>query len=362
MISGASLLITTLAVEYLFFRYILLASDLPQPVFINQVIKYRPLQSGVYRVGDEIAAPFHINQQGWNSAHLNYQVASQDVETVVVIGDSYVDALQVDYKSSFAEVLENRLITQNLNDEEPRKQIKVYRMGISGAPLSQYYHLLRKEAKLYQPKLVIISLIHNDFTESFTFTPGMYSSSFLKIKRELDQFQLIEPTTYQRMWYTSLRESATWRYLAFRKGLRFALLRRVVFGEEDKIKVGEEDTGSLSHETHEVTNFLFAEIKKLADAEGIKLLFIIDGDRQRIYGVTGREKDQRSIAAINQMASDLAKANKIPFLDLTQVFEEDYRRNRKAFNSQVDYHWNEYGHRLVGETIAEKLNSYGSFE
>ena len=73
--------------ELVVFRLIFLPSDVPHNAFIEGVIRYVPEQSGIWRVKDEIHAPFAINRQGWNSAHAEYRRArTPGVGRIVIIG------------------------------------------------------------------------------------------------------------------------------------------------------------------------------------------------------------------------------------------------------------------------------------
>ena len=93
--------------EFFIFRYVLIAADLPRLAENNGgVLKYEPNQVGTYRIKSEIYAAFNINDSGWNSSYSHYDVPiNYDKTRIAVIGDSYVEALQVDYRRSFPEVL-----------------------------------------------------------------------------------------------------------------------------------------------------------------------------------------------------------------------------------------------------------------
>ena len=45
-----------------------------------------------------------------------------------------------------------------------------------------------------------------------------------------------------------------------------------------------------------------------------------------------------------------ARAEDVPFLDLTPIFRDEFQSG-KNFNFELDGHWNQLGHRLVAETI-----------
>src|SRR5215510_341642 len=90
--------------ELVVFRFVLLASDVPANAFVDGLVRYAPSQAGIWRVRNEIAAPYAINAQGWNSGAGDYRIArTPGVRRIAVIGDSYVEAMQVAHDRSLAE-------------------------------------------------------------------------------------------------------------------------------------------------------------------------------------------------------------------------------------------------------------------
>ena len=46
-------------------------------------------------------------------------------------------------------------------------------------------------------------------------------------------------------------------------------------------------------------------------------------------------------------------------LDLHPIFQKDWNINRKKFNFEYDFHWNEYGHRLAADALHELVIKMG---
>ncbi len=53
----------------------------------------------------------------------------------------------------------------------------------------------------------------------------------------------------------------------------------------------------------------------------------------------------------------LCKKYNFEFLDLTIPMERDYNLNGIHFGLRYDWHWNEYGHKLVCEQVLEILKN-----
>jgi hypothetical protein len=87
-----SVLLVLVICEFVAFRFIFLPSDVPRNIFKDGLIRYAPEQSGVWRVHDEISAPYAINREGWNSSHGEYRPErTPGLRRIVIIGDSYVE-------------------------------------------------------------------------------------------------------------------------------------------------------------------------------------------------------------------------------------------------------------------------------
>jgi len=60
------------------------------------------------------------------------------------------------------------------------------------------------------------------------------------------------------------------------------------------------------------------------------------------------------------MMQEVAQEAGVDFLDLHEVFDEDYRRNRRTFNFASDYHWNEYAHELAAQAVYRHIAASGT--
>lgn len=362
-----TLLVTALLLEFVVFRYVLPASDIPRNDFANGVVKYLPHQSGTYRVRKEIEAPYRINANGWNSGHSRYPVETrEDVQRIAIIGDSYIEAFQVPVDRSAGEILEATLGKENH---------EVFRFGISGAPLSQYLHMLEREVLGYDPQVVIIVLVHNDFDESYRFKAGRYTSSFLKLEIKDDEVtKEIPPEPYQETWVDLLRMTATVRYLYYRWGVTPETIKRGIARlmsqsdaqgseqEQFQANINVSDVLSEQDKTRLVVGHIFNRLRELSRLHDTKLLIVMDGDRQGIYRDSDKvnKSHDTGVLVLNRMVQQAAERRGIPFLDLQAVFSRDFEATRHRFDFDGDNHWNEHGHQVVARALAEALRAMSS--
>jgi len=355
LLVAASLLLLFLVFELVVFRFVLPATELPRLAFEDGVIKYQPGQTGHYRKRNDIDAVFRINAQGWNSGHAAYsREKPEGVLRIAVVGDSYVEALQVDFDESLAEQLEARL----------GQGVEVYRFGIGGAPMSQYLHLLRKEVLPHEPDAVVFLLIHNDFDESHQFKPGVYTSAFLKLDIGEDgQVREIAPERFKEPWYSFIRYNcATWRFLAYRYDVRFGMLRRMILGKKknNQANIDVDAVERVMAKNRQATRYVLQQASELCEARGVRFFVIMDAVRNLIY--TGSEDlfdYDKGALRLNSMAGEVAAELGVPFLDMHPAFAADYAANQKPFNEHSDHHWNEYGHGLAAELLEGQLREGG---
>lgn len=349
-----SLGILLLFFEGVVFRYVLIASDIPQNEFVEGIIKYKPSQEGIYRVTDQIHARYRINLQGWNSGHQMYSEAkSPGVYRIAVIGDSYVEALQVDYDHSVAE---------NLEEELGSAHYEVYRFAISGAPLSQYLHIFRQEVLDYHPDLVLFVLVHNDFKQSYQLLMGRYTPSFLRLRIQAgEDVKEIPPRPYRKPWYAWLRGTASYRYLFDRQRLNLGAIKRLLLKTESPLVYQANiDVSSLDEQmtyTTIATEYVFRQVREISMESQMQVLIVMDGDRGSIY--KGLSFESGKVYPLHVMAAELARKYELPFLDLHDSFKEAFQRQHRSFNFHQDLHWNEYGHKIAAQSIAQSVRGLG---
>lgn len=359
----ASLLVLLLVSE-LCFRFVISAPDIPAPAFQGGVLRHQPGQRGVYWSApfglkggqEEVRASFAINAQGWNSARPDYPQKRQAGQRIAVVGDSYVEALQVPPDQSIAEDLERELGAGT----------EVFRYGMSGAPLSQYLHMARNAALPAKPDVLVVLLVHNDFDESWRDAPGMYTASFLRLRLgQNGSVEEIPPAPYRQSLTSRLRNlSATWRYLAYGRQMRFEALRRIFLPQEQPARhqANIDISGLAGREAldRRAAGYLFGRLAAESAQAGAKLLLVMDGVRAPIEAGSPEAQDYGSGALrLNRLAAEEAARLGVPFLDLHPVFAKDFRAQHRPFAFKTDGHWNAHAHALAARAVALRLRELG---
>ena len=219
---AGSFAICLLVAEFVVFKFLLVPDDVIPNVTINDVVRYEPNTRAVIRNPDGSEHLVTINADGWNSTKPVYKVERKPgVFRIAVVGDSYVQAAAVDVGDGFGELVEREFNKRGLPSE-------VYRFGIDGAPLSQYVHMIRQEVLRYQPDLILVQLIHNDFDESYRHLRGRYTSSYLKVGTNADgKIVELPPQPFEPGIADFMRQFRTFRYVYYETGLHEKVRRWV---------------------------------------------------------------------------------------------------------------------------------------
>ncbi|MFP4477107.1 MAG: alginate O-acetyltransferase AlgX-related protein [Desulfatibacillaceae bacterium] len=357
LLMAGSLCLFLVFLEAVAFRFLFPASDIPAYTSVDGVVRREAGAIGVYRVRNEIAARYATNAQGWNSRHREYHAAKRPGEfRIAVVGDSFVEALQVDYGKSFAEGVE---------DMPWDRPVSVYRFGVGGAPMSQYVQVARNELSKYAPDVVVVLMIHNDFRESWRPRPGAVWDSFLTYRYEDGGLVERQPAALRSSAWEFVRHSATWRYLARRWQVDFQEMARKLLGPGEALAwrgagryaANIEAAGILSDVPlhRQCVRHTLAELDRACRNMGSRLLVVMDADRTSIYhGNEARSREAGPLVLNRIMAGETARAG-IPLLDLHEPFAREYADRGRPFNFDCDGHWNAYAHGFVARLVADFL-------
>jgi hypothetical protein len=285
---------------------------------------------------------WRINNDGWNSPIDYTPEKTPGVKRIAIIGDSYIEAWQVDAEKSYPSLLRDSL----------GAKYQVYSFGVSQSPMSQYVYVSRYVEKKYSPDIYIFNLVHNDFHESIN---GMaYIPMYMTVKLNKDStFTEVQPVEPERT-YTKvpggeiLRHSSFLRYLYYNLNLMERFKARKAAAKEFEMNVAVNDILDKKDSLAAVTAYLMRTIKR--DLGNKEVIFVMDAPRQSIYS---GDLAHAKVAWLNHMVDSLCKQENFPFIDLTPYMDADFKKNGKHFESKYDNHWDYYGHQFVASVVYE---------
>jgi len=337
LLSGLAIFAVITGLLELSFRTFLPASEVPYYFFDKQenIIRFDTgrLQDGLYTFGNgaEIRGRWHVNANGWLSER---DYAPQTTKPVIaVIGDSYVESLQVNYRNSMMSVLEKKL----------GGSYEVYSFGMSGANLSQYLLMSRYVKRNFKPEIMVFNLIEDDILGSLMAKgnkPGYlyFSIGFEGVKE-------VNLPYHASDLKSSFRKSALLRYLVLNKG---------ILGDAASVSATPQSkrsplSGDESAKAREIVDYTFARIREVNPAGTVFL--VLDAPRSEIYR---GESNERHLA-FRMILSEFSSKYGFHLVDLLPVMSKLYSGNRQKFNFEINAHWNDYGHEVVADQIYQSV-------
>ncbi len=348
LISFISLIVLAVILEIVL-RTFVPVTDWPVGEFDPGVGLHRkPNQTGTWVLGatGEVQGHYRFNNVGWNSIHDYSNSKPDSTLRIAVIGDSFIEALQVDVDESYPILLE-RALQANLPCAA-YNQIEVYNFGFSGAPLSQYLNIMRYVAKEYRPDVYIINIYPvNDLDESLAdYTPDAYVYFMTYRRNAQGGFEEVPPSPVTPSKLRRLMmNSALVRYVYGNLQIS-ALYTRLVRAESPIL--------DLEGQLTALVRYIFGEYQRIAQENGSRLLLVMDADRYTIYGDAA---PSQRIALGSHITTQVSQQVGIDLIDLTDTFTQDFQEHGKRFEFSIDDHWNERGHALTSQVVTDWVSN-----
>ena len=252
---------------------------------------------------------------------------------VAVIGDSYVEAIQVAFKDTFHQKI-------NSISNHP-----VYNFAISGSPLSQYEAYFKEVCIRYDVQKLIIAIISNDFSQSLE--EKKIRDGFFHY--DDDYAYKLKATPYKLSLIRKIANSSNIiRYIYFNLGYaeEIIVLLNNFFDFNKSYKTIEETKSLATNDDlyHKIAIDIFLNnISKYCLTEQ-DILFVVDGSRPELYN---NQKNWH----ISEYFIEEARNKKFNVINMYDYFKKDYVLNKKLFEFNYDKHWNQYGHDTVFNAI-----------
>ncbi len=302
------------------------------------------------------------NAQGFNDKDYSFHKASNTFR-IVVLGDSYVEALQVPMERSFHKVLE-----RSLNQRIKNKNFEVISFGASGNGPRKNLQCLEKLGMKYGPDLVIMMFLEgNDVRDDNVALQVLH-------RRQKDKLEKLSPTLYRPTLYQPggqvphlLRYSRLFGFLA-QSSLNLKYKRqRKELTPEDQIPLDQfiystqydqiwkrawQNTLSYVRQAEELvvsgkSDFILVEIDEV--------FRLIDHGEIPIFDNPAMKKYSWDFDRPRKIIKEFCRDNQIRLLDLEPFFADENSRSKTPLHYAYDGHWNEKGHELAAETIFNYL-------
>jgi lysophospholipase L1-like esterase len=281
---------------------------------------------------DIFGVPIEINSHGLRDVERSWEKAEGEYR-ILGLGDSFTYGSLLELEKTYLKQLESIL-------KKEGKKVDVINAGVIGYNLFQSLTYLRERGVKYQPDLVIYFFWLDDVSspQSSEDIKKMYSSLL-----ESREFQDIQPSklylvNFLKNTLTILNSKI--RFLTEAKWLRDIENRKNNFGSNIKIVTGEYDFEPFKKQLFELRDF--------TKNNNAHLLVVLIPDAVQLKNPSWQK--------INQILQEICFTNKIPFLNITPIFEKESDFN-SLYNFPVDAHTTAKGARIIAETVHEKIYS-----
>ena len=341
-----------------------------------------------------IQRSMHWNMMGARKRQVNnvgfisdqtYEVSNQagaSKPLIAIIGDSYIEAMQVNY----ANTTEAHLL-KTCSD-----QARVYSFGAQFAPLSQYLSWVRYVGATFAPQAMVVNIVGNDFDESLlshqmatgAAVPGMQFFDFSSQPPQL----VVVPFKSESLITRALRHSALAQYLVrnvgvvnlwkdyrqqwlapstngaaiVKEGIQQAQSSLTASVQEQEVHDSQSefvgnakrayDEQKLQLSKKAVDEFL-KRLPALANLPSKSIVLSVDAERPQIYTAQGRQDLDSFFSVMRNYFITQARVQGFQVVDLRPAMIAQYDRTGERFEFADDNHWNATGHQLLANQLLQ---------
>ena len=279
----------------------------------------------------------------------------EGVFRVLVLGDSFMEALQVPFEESFPSLVEHEL------SQGTGRRVEVVNASVSGWGTDDELTYLTRYGMQWKPDLILVVMtLHNDISDNLR-------EQFHTIRNG----QLVEqpPPKDSLLRYELLRAKA---YLSA-KSHAYRLLMRARRAREVREEARQLDSHvvALFRSTAdaqisrglELTGLLLERMQSLAASERSRLVLVMlpvalqlsDQEfaefARSVPRSSGKLENDRPQRLMTRVGDRLGVA----VIDLLPGFRDWTMRGARSLYLERDGHWNERGHRLAADLVAREL-------
>ncbi len=326
---------TFVAIAEVCFRLFIPASVDPIPYYdeATQLYRYRNRDSGVFRRGrlSQVQVPWEVNDLGCVSGE-DYGAGDYgDFHRVLLIGDSFIEGLHVEWRDHVA---------SQLQELDPLSKTKVFAFGFSARPFSEHPAVARAANRL-SPQTIMCFLTYGDIYISLTQFRRQARSHQLSIDKHAIT-EVAPDTTVSHVGAVRkfARQSALLRYLVWGRG--YLPFRQ---------PVETRDLSAFDDSLQLVCDYVVGHL--VEENPNANIVFVVDANQ---HGIQSSPREcPPSLGAVSKLRIAAEGHNQVYICDLNEYFYSHFMATGKPFSYSGAGHWNQYAHRLAAEYVHQFL-------
>jgi len=322
-----------------------------------------------------------INSDGLRDRH--YEINKpENTYRIVVLGDSFSEAIQLDADKTFWSEIERRLPNCGAL---AGKKIEVINFGVGDYGTAQAYMTLKHQALKYQPDLVLLAIFTgNDLVNnSQALSPGDRLSPFWQEingqwQMNMDfkdsetyqrrdswarrfVFSLINHSRLLQVLNEAKRVMVTQQPLTTQKSDQTDIIPALDFD----VNLYQEPANAEWQQAWAATESLIAEINQVSEANQAEFIAITLSNPPQVYPDRQIREKLAQLGAENlfypdQRLAQFGQNQGIEVITLAPIFQQQADQTTTYWHGFENTilgigHWNEKGHQLAGEIIGDRL-------
>lgn len=285
-------------------------------------------------------------------------IKGKGIKRVIVLGDSFTWGWGVEQEEIFCEVAEREM-----------ENTEFINLGQNAYGTAQELLILKKHGLKFAPDLIVVAFYNNDLYENYGVNKSVRIPYFSLEDGKLKLTHRPQPQSTTEKIKTKLKNHFLLYHLV---NHRLALLKmqRKKYVEKQRKKYAERYGISgyfFKDDSEEIINawsITEALLKEINDLSNKRLLIMYIPTRLQVEDDTYQEALKLSnidggeidLLRPNKLLSRISDRHGISFLDLTQYFREEYKKNVSIY-FEHDGHMTKEGHRLAGKKLREKIEA-----
>ena len=352
-------------------------------------VRFIPSKSGLNQ-DSCYRAHVRVNDQGWRSRMVSPDKPA-DVYRVLVLGDSFMAALQVDEQWMFARALE-----REVNARNPGRQVEVVNFAVPSWGTDQEYLALREQGRALKPDLVVLAFYGQNDVSDNAKAINSTASSYPKPYFALKDGQLVgprfkDPTPAIIRWsrqlaghfrlYPLVRDALVEVPFTHTLLYRLGIVGIVPSASADQASPADGSWGwpdrwkrqtgvyaqDYSREWIEAWALTEALVEASADeahTNGADLLLVQIADPLTVMPPEvgrrgfGERWDSFDLEKPGRLLRSITEKRRIEYVSLVPTFRERIGDSEEAFAKYYlpcDGHWTPAGHQLAAEAVASAV-------
>jgi hypothetical protein len=323
----------------------------------------------------EFVVPIRINRQGLRDVEHGYEKPS-GVYRVLLLGDSFVEAMHVPLEATIGRQLEQRV-----NDAGGGRRIEVVAAGVSGYGTAGELLYFRRDGKRYHPDLVVLAFYPGNDVKNNSASLEDALRPVYATDGDIERVVGLQKSEHAHGWRALLVRSKAYQFLRqlllvrqpqLAHGLaRLGLLRKDAIRQTPLRNGVPVDFGVYAatvdapwQDAWQHTFRLLQDLRREAENVGAGFAIVIVSAREQVYPEAWKQVVAANAAmqgatwdidGPQHRVEEWCSTNRVACLALAPELRAAAQAGSEPLHFMRDGHWTPAGHRLAGTLVAEFL-------